>query len=89
MSTLSIYFTFQILISYNFIKSYFMPFCGNLFPTNSLEVKKTFSVDGLSTSPSFPEEHQNNPENNQDDANDMVDPCNRLRIEEPADMMRN
>jgi len=37
----------------------------------------------------FPKEHQNNSENNQDDTNEMVDPCHRLRIKEPADMMRN
>jgi len=37
----------------------------------------------------FSKEHQNNPENNQNDTNGMVDPCHRLRIKEPADMMRN
>lgn len=37
----------------------------------------------------FSKEHQNNPENNQDDTNDMVDPCHRLRTTEAADMMRN
>jgi hypothetical protein len=38
---------------------------------------------------SFSEEYHDNPENHQDDADAIVDPCHRLCAAEPADMMRN
>lgn len=37
----------------------------------------------------FSKKDQNNPENNQNDTNAMVDPRHRLLAAEPADMMRN